>query len=147
MEKKIEDKLDELNINNNDINIKTNNDNNNTLNTENKKLCPRDKKNEEEYSKLNIVFEEIEKNKDYVTERKQISSSLKPKVAMGAPYLRHVFKDRPYFYCTCGYSTNQPYCDGESHEGTGFKPLKFVRNIQTSLVAICGCKYNRSEVS
>lgn len=101
---------------------------------------------EEEYKKLDVIFEDINLSKNFIEDRKVLSKSLKPKVAMGAPYLRHIIKDKPYFYCTCGYSKNQPFCDGESHEGTGFKPLKFKRDIQTTLVALCGCKHNKVEV-
>ena len=30
-----------------------------------------------------------------------------------------------YSYCTCGFSKEQPFCDGESHEGTLFDPIEF----------------------
>jgi CDGSH-type Zn-finger protein len=29
---------------------------------------------------------------------------------------------KEYFYCTCGRSKSQPFCDG-SHEGTSFTPF------------------------
>jgi CDGSH-type Zn-finger protein len=103
------------------------------------------KQNLEEYNKLQIIFEEIENQKDYIVDRKVIDKKLKPKVAMGGPYLRHLYEGKDYFYCTCGFSETQPYCDGKSHEGTGFQPLKFRRNIQSTLTPICGCKYNKVE--
>lgn len=65
---------------------------------------------------------------------------------MSAPYLRHVISNKTYFYCTCGYSKTQPFCDGESHEGTGFKPLKFIHQRDQTLISICGCKYNKTTV-
>jgi CDGSH-type Zn-finger protein len=43
-----------------------------------------------------------------------------------------------YFWCKCGGSQNQPYCDG-SHQGTGFEPVKFVIE-EKKRVALCKCK-------
>lgn len=43
-----------------------------------------------------------------------------------------------YYWCSCGRSKNQPFCDG-SHEGTGFSPLAF-EITQTQQVALCQCK-------
>jgi len=44
-----------------------------------------------------------------------------------------------YAWCSCGESSNQPYCDG-SHVGTGFTPhIEEVPEDKT--VAWCGCKH------
>ena len=44
-----------------------------------------------------------------------------------------------YWWCTCGQSKKQPYCDG-SHKGTGFAPLEFKLEA-TKRVALCLCKH------
>ena len=44
-----------------------------------------------------------------------------------------------YWWCACGQSKNQPYCDG-SHKGTAFTPLEF-KNETTQRVALCQCKH------
>lgn len=44
-----------------------------------------------------------------------------------------------YWWCACGHSKNQPFCDG-SHKGTGFTPVKFTLSEQKT-VALCGCKH------
>lgn len=44
-----------------------------------------------------------------------------------------------YNWCSCGKSTNQPYCDG-SHSGTEFRPVKEVVS-EKKIVAWCGCKH------
>ena len=43
-----------------------------------------------------------------------------------------------YYWCACGLSKNQPYCDG-SHAGGKFQPLK-LEMTETKRVALCTCK-------
>ena len=43
-----------------------------------------------------------------------------------------------YYWCACGRSQNQPYCDG-SHAGTGISPLAFTID-EKKRVALCTCK-------
>lgn len=43
-----------------------------------------------------------------------------------------------YYWCQCGLSKNQPYCDG-AHKGGEFGPLKFTLE-ETKKVALCQCK-------
>ena len=43
-----------------------------------------------------------------------------------------------YYFCTCGKSANQPFCDG-AHKGTGFRPVLFSLSEKKS-VSLCQCK-------
>ena len=43
-----------------------------------------------------------------------------------------------YWWCACGRSKNQPFCDG-SHKGSGFTPVKFAV-AKAEKVWLCGCK-------
>ncbi len=43
-----------------------------------------------------------------------------------------------YWWCACGRSKNQPFCDS-SHKGTGFSPIQFTAE-RTKTVYFCGCK-------
>lgn len=43
-----------------------------------------------------------------------------------------------YWWCACGRSQSQPFCDG-SHEGTGFSPVEYVAEADRKLL-FCACK-------
>ncbi|MCA9772849.1 MAG: CDGSH iron-sulfur domain-containing protein, partial [Myxococcales bacterium] len=43
-----------------------------------------------------------------------------------------------YWWCACGLSKNQPFCDS-SHKGQPFSPKKFVLT-EKKRVALCRCK-------
>jgi CDGSH-type Zn-finger protein len=47
-----------------------------------------------------------------------------------------------YWWCTCGRSKTQPFCDG-SHEGTGFEPREVIIGAQTK-VSLCTCKLTQN---
>jgi CDGSH-type Zn-finger protein len=61
-----------------------------------------------------------------------------PKIAQKSPYKTEVESGKAYFWCACGRSANQPFCDG-SHKDTEFKPVKYVAE-KDGPVFFCGCK-------
>jgi CDGSH-type Zn-finger protein/mannose-6-phosphate isomerase-like protein (cupin superfamily) len=65
-----------------------------------------------------------------------------PEIAAYKPCLTALQEGKRYFWCTCGRSKQQPFCDG-SHAGTPFKPLMFVAE-KTEEVLLCACKRTRS---
>ena len=61
-----------------------------------------------------------------------------PKVAQASPYEVEVKAGEKYWWCVCGLSAKQPFCDG-SHKGTGLKPLTW-KAAKDETVWLCGCK-------
>ncbi len=47
-----------------------------------------------------------------------------------------------YYWCACGRSAGQPFCDG-SHGETGFAPLP-VEITEAKTVAWCACKHTKT---
>jgi len=62
-------------------------------------------------------------------------------VARKGPFGVVVEKGKTYWWCACGRSSSQPFCDG-SHKGTDFEPVKYVAEDDV-MVAFCGCKRSR----
>ena len=62
-----------------------------------------------------------------------------PKIAQKAPYGVAVKKGEIYYWCACGRSSQQPFCNG-SHAGTSFKPVAFKAD-QDGTLYLCGCKH------
>jgi CDGSH-type Zn-finger protein/mannose-6-phosphate isomerase-like protein (cupin superfamily) len=65
-----------------------------------------------------------------------------PVVARPKPCLVTLKGGRTYYWCRCGRSAQQPFCDG-SHRGTGFEPEKLVL-AHDEEVLLCGCKHTRN---
>jgi CDGSH-type Zn-finger protein len=61
-----------------------------------------------------------------------------PKIAQTAPYATEVEEGKTYFWCACGLSARQPFCDG-SHKETGISPVKYTADTSRK-VFFCGCK-------
>ena len=54
------------------------------------------------------------------------------------PIAVEVEKDKSYYWCSCGKSSKQPFCDA-SHKGTEFTPVVFKAE-ETKKMFFCACK-------
>jgi len=68
-----------------------------------------------------------------------VSMENPPKIAARAPVQVELEEGKDYWYCTCGHSDTQPFCDG-SHKGRGFAPKKFTA-AKTGPAWLCRCKH------
>ncbi len=64
-----------------------------------------------------------------------------PVCAQKAPYAVEL-QPGEYYWCACGRSKNQPFCDG-SHAGTDIVPQVF-RQEEAGTVYLCGCKASKN---
>ncbi len=61
-----------------------------------------------------------------------------PKRAADTPFPTNVEAGKTYYWCSCGESSKQPFCDG-SHQGSDFSPIKYEAD-KDKKVFFCGCK-------
>jgi CDGSH-type Zn-finger protein len=62
-----------------------------------------------------------------------------PTIAKKGPYPVEVEAGKSYYWCACGLSATQPFCDG-SHKGGEFTPMKYEAK-ESGTVFLCGCKH------
>jgi CDGSH iron-sulfur domain-containing protein 3 len=61
-----------------------------------------------------------------------------PVRASDTPFAVAVEQGKDYWWCACGRSRNQPFCDS-SHKGSRFTPIKYSAT-ESKTVYFCGCK-------
>jgi len=65
-------------------------------------------------------------------------SSTLPRVASKYPMRVQVEEGKTYYWCACGMSEAQPFCDG-SHVSTDFLPVSYTADA-TEAIGFCCCK-------
>ena len=63
-----------------------------------------------------------------------------PTIADNKPVKLGPGKDKKYYFCMCGLSSNQPFCDG-SHKGSDFTPMAFQCD-ESKDYYLCQCKHS-----
>ncbi|MGB8516562.1 MAG: CDGSH iron-sulfur domain-containing protein [Gallionella sp.] len=64
-------------------------------------------------------------------------------IAQKSPYAVEVEAGKTYYWCSCGKSKGQPFCDG-SHQGSSFTPVAFEAS-ESKTVYFCGCKHSGNQ--
>lgn len=65
-----------------------------------------------------------------------------PEMPQKAPYPVAVEAGKSYWWCACGKSASQPFCDG-SHKGSTFAPTQYKAE-ESKTVYFCGCKQSKN---
>lgn len=66
------------------------------------------------------------------------------KIAQTSPYAVDIEAGKSYWWCSCGKSSKQPFCDG-SHQGSSFTPVEYKAD-ETKTAYFCGCKQSGNGV-
>lgn len=71
-----------------------------------------------------------------------------PKIAAKAPFSVEVEAGKKYFWCSCGHSKSQPFCDGSHKEfknpdGTSVMKSVVYEAAESKKVRFCGCKHSK----
>lgn len=66
-----------------------------------------------------------------------------PEMPKKGPYAVEVEAGKTYYWCSCGKSGKQPFCDG-SHKTTSFTPFAFTAE-KSETVYLCGCKQTKNK--
>ncbi|SDR25494.1 Iron-binding zinc finger CDGSH type [Rhizobiales bacterium GAS191] len=64
-----------------------------------------------------------------------------PHIAAREPIAVQVKAGESYWWCACGQSKSQPFCDG-SHKGSPFSPKEFTSTSDRTLY-FCACKHSQ----
>lgn len=65
-----------------------------------------------------------------------------PIIAQKAPIAVDVEAGKTYYWCSCGKSSTQPFCDG-SHKGSEFAPKAYTAE-KSETVYFCACKHSKN---
>jgi len=65
-----------------------------------------------------------------------------PTNAQRAPFKATLKEGEKFFWCACGQSKSQPFCDG-SHKGSSFTPVAATQG-KAGDVYLCGCKHTKN---
>ena len=68
---------------------------------------------------------------------------MQPTIAQKSPYPVEVEAGESYYWCSCGKSQKQPFCDG-SHKGSELSPVPFTAE-KTETKYFCGCKMTANQ--
>lgn len=72
-----------------------------------------------------------------------------PKIAAKEPFKILVEQGKKYFWCSCGLSQKQPFCDGahkafKNPDGTSIMKSVPYEASETKIVSFCGCKHSKN---
>lgn len=67
-----------------------------------------------------------------------------PHIAKKEPLAIEIEAGKDYWWCACGLSKNQPFCDGAHKKEAVFSPVKWTAE-KTGTRWFCGCKNTKGQ--
>ncbi len=67
-----------------------------------------------------------------------------PRVAALAPARVAVEEGKTYFWCACGHTKSEPWCDGQHKHLSTIRPVKWVAP-KSGMASICACRHTKRE--
>jgi len=67
---------------------------------------------------------------------------VKGTIVQKMPMAVELVAGRTYWWCACGLSKTQPFCDG-SHKSTVFNPVQYLAE-RSGTAYLCACKQTRT---
>ncbi len=67
-----------------------------------------------------------------------------PHIAAKQPAKVELEAGKTYAWCACGYSNNQPFCDGSHKAHEGFAPMVFKAE-EAKTTFLCQCKHSNNK--
>ena len=64
----------------------------------------------------------------YILNKSELQTGAAPKCPQKKSYKVDLKNGETYYWCTCGLSNKQPFCDGSHVQMPGYKPLKFTHD-------------------
>ncbi len=90
------------------------------------------------YARVHLIKDRLDYNKLMTHWRRQMAN---PKIVDKVPAMEDL-EPGTYYWCSCGESKKQPFCDG-AHKGTEFTPEVFKVD-KKETVALCQCKHTKN---
>ena len=59
------------------------------------------------------------------------------------PIAIEVLSGKDYYWCSCGKSKKQPFCDGSHKKEGKFKSIKYIAE-ESKEIFFCGCKMTKN---
>ncbi len=80
-----------------------------------------------------------------------MTTQILPAIAAKSPFAVEVEAGKKYFWCSCGLSQKQPFCDGahkahKNEDGTSIMKSVVYEASQSGVVYFCGCKHSKNGV-
>jgi phosphatase NudJ len=79
-----------------------------------------------------------------LTVAQESNAMTEPHIAQKAPFPVAVEAGKDYWWCACGQSKNQPFCDGSHKAAAEFTPVHYTATESTT-VYFCGCKHSANK--